>query len=116
MSTDGRTNLRTSHPKKQDWDLLLDDLETMLERQIELVQTGNVSNVEVLSKQADYLVGKIAGTGVLELPEFKSRRELLRRLYGRLCLAITAQRADISEKLSRIRKGRKTIGVYRTNT
>jgi hypothetical protein len=58
---------------------------------------------------------EIAQTGILELREFKNRREQLQKLYDSLLLAITAQRADISEKLSHVRKGKKTIGIYRSN-
>jgi len=35
---------------------LLDDLQDLLEKQIELAQQGNISGVEVLSKQANSLV------------------------------------------------------------
>jgi len=94
---------------------LLDDLQSLLEKQIELVQQGNISGVEILSKQASSLVVEIAQTGILELREFKNRREQLQKLYDSLLLAITAQRADIAEKLSRVRKGKKTIGIYRSN-
>lgn len=102
MSTDKKTHL-------------LDDLQSLLEKQMELAQQDNISGVEVLSKQASSLVVEIAQTGILELREFKNRREQLQKLYDSLLLAITAQRADISEKLSRVRKGKKTIGIYRSN-
>lgn len=94
---------------------LLDSLQILLEKQIELAKEGNISGVEVLSKQADSLTGKIAQTGILELPEFQNRREQLRRLYDTLSLAITARKAETCENLSRVRKGRKTIGTYRSN-
>ena len=94
---------------------LLDDLQTLLERQIELARQGNVSDVEALSRQADSLVQKIARTRILERAEFKNRRERLQKLCNSLCLAITAQKADVTEELSRVRKGKKTIQTYRSN-
>lgn len=94
---------------------LLDDLQVLLEKQIELARENNVSSVEVLSRQADSLVEEITQTGILKLPEFRNRREHLRKLYDALCLAVTAQRADVSEKLSRVRKGKKTVEIYRSN-
>lgn len=94
---------------------LLDDLQILLEKQIETAQAGDINNVEVLSKYAHPLVQKIAQTGILELPEFKNRREQLQKLYDSLCLAVTAQKTDVCEKLSRIRKGKKTLRAYRTN-
>jgi hypothetical protein len=39
----------------------------------------------------------------------------LHQLYDSLRLAVTAQKADVAERLRRIRAGRKTIGTYRSN-
>ena len=94
---------------------LLDDLQSLLEKQIELAQQGNISGVEILSKQASSLVVEIAQTGILELREFKNRREQLQKLYDSLLLAITAQSAEVAGELSRVRKGKKTVEAYRSN-
>ncbi len=102
MSTDKQTHL-------------LDDLQSLLEKQIELAQQGNISGVEVLSKQASSLVVEIAQTGILELREFKKRRERLQKLYEELCLALTAAKAETVEKLSQVRRGKRTIETYRSN-
>ena len=92
---------------------LLDELESLLEKQIELARQGSISNVEVLSKQAGSLVEGIVRSGILGLTEFKSRRERLQKLYKELCLALTAHRVETGEKLSRVRKGKKTVETYR---
>ena len=92
---------------------VLDDLQSLLEKQIELARQGNIRDVEALSKQTSSLVGKIGQRGILELTEFKNRREQLQKLYEALYLAITAQKAGIFEELRRVRKGKKTIEVYR---
>lgn len=94
---------------------LLDELQNLLVKQRELIKRGNIKDVELLCKQANLLVDDIARTGILEQAEHKDRREHLQELYKNLCLAIEAQKADISKKLSRIRKGKKTIGAYRNN-
>ena len=94
---------------------LLDELQSLLEKQIELAQQGNISGIEVLSRQAGSLVEKIAQMRIPESAEFKSQREQLQKLYKELCLAIAAQRADICERLSWVRKGRKTVEAYRNN-
>jgi len=94
---------------------LLDELQSLLEKQIKLARQGNISNVEVLSKQAGSLVEGIVRAGILGLAEFKSRREQLQKLYKELCLAITAHRAETGEKLRRVRKGKRTIVAYRDN-
>ena len=88
---------------------LLDELQILLEKQIEFARQGNINEIEVLSKQASSLVGKIARSGVLESSEYKSQHEQLRKLYQDLCLALTTQQVETAEELSRVRKGKKTI-------
>ncbi|MHC4171494.1 MAG: hypothetical protein ACYST5_00940 [Planctomycetota bacterium] len=96
---------------------MLDELQSLLEEQIKLAQRGNPASkrIEVLSKQAYSLVGRIVQSGILETAEFKNRREHLKKLYDTLRLAITAQKADTSTKLNQIRRGKKTIETYRSN-
>jgi len=93
----------------------LEDLRDLLEKQIELARKGDISQVEALSSQTSSLVELIVQAGILQLPEFKNRQHKLQRLYKQLCLAVSAQKAGISEKLNRLRKGRKTIGAYLGN-
>ena len=94
---------------------LLDNLQSLLEKQIKLAQQGNISDVEALSRQAGSLVGKIVQTGIFEMAEFENRRKQFQKLYKDLRLAITAQKADSAEKLNRVRRGKKTIKTYRSN-
>ena len=94
---------------------LLNELQSLLEKQIELARQSNINEIEVLSKQASSLVGKIARSGVLESSEYKSQHEQLRKLYQDLCLALTTQQVETAEELSRVRKGKKTIETYRSN-
>ena len=90
----------------------LNDLKEVLQKQVKLAQQGNISEVEILSEQAGCLVQEIIQAGMLKRPEFKNRLEQLRKLYEDLSLAITAQKADVFEKLSQVRKGKKTIKTY----
>lgn len=96
---------------------LLDELQGLLEKQIELVYRGNSSGGRfgVLSNQAYSLVEKIAQTGILNRAEFKNQRECLKKLYEDLCLAVTAQKTQTAEQLSQLRRARKTIKTYRSN-
>ncbi len=68
---------------------LLDELQSLLEKQIELARKSNINEIEVLSEQAGSLMGKITRSRILESAEFRSRREQLRKLYQNLCLALT---------------------------
>lgn len=97
---------------------LLDELQTLLEKQVEMARQANIRDLEALSKQAGSLSEKIAQAGILGPadPVFnKGRREKLQKLYEKLCLAITDQKAGIREELSRVRKGKKTILTYRSH-
>lgn len=97
---------------------LLDKLQNLLEKQVEMARQGNIRKVEVLSEQAASLVEKIVQKGILDPAEHvfnRQRKEQLRKLYEDLCLAITAQKADVSEKLTQVRKGKKTIQAYRSH-
>jgi hypothetical protein len=94
---------------------LLDELQDLLERQIKLARQNCIGEIEVLSERANCLAAKIAQSGIVESGEFKNRRQQLRRLYEDLYMSITAQRADISEKLRRVRKGKRTIKAYRNS-
>ena len=96
---------------------MVDKLQSLLERQIVLVHQGNSvsERFEALSRQADSLVQKIAEMKILEQDGLEDKRTRLRKSYDRLRLALTAQKDDIGDKLGQLRKGRKTIGAYRSN-
>ena len=94
---------------------LLDDLQSLLERQIELAQQANIGDAELLSEQATCLVEKIQKSGFLESAEFENRRERLQKLYHKLNLVITARRDQTGETLSRVRRGKKTVETYGNN-
>jgi hypothetical protein len=96
---------------------LLDELQSLLEKQLELAHQGNSASEqgEALGRQADQLVEKIAQTEILKRAEFKDRQECLKKLYNELCLAVTTQKTETAEQLSQLRRGRKTIEAYRSN-
>lgn len=97
---------------------LLDELQTLLEKQVKMARQGNIKDVELLSKQVGSLIEKTLQKGILDPADHafnKVRREKLQKLYEDLCLAITDQKAEVSEELSRVRKGKKTIQTYRSH-
>jgi translation initiation factor IF-2 len=97
---------------------LLDELQTLLEKQMELARQGNIREVEVLSKKAGSLVEKIIQTGTPDRPETLltgQQRRQLGKLYEDLCLAISAQKAGVCTELKQVRKGKKTIQAYRSH-
>ncbi|NIP26140.1 MAG: hypothetical protein GWN67_12665 [Phycisphaerae bacterium] len=97
---------------------LLDELQTLLEKQVAMARQGNLKDLEALSKQAGSLSEKIAQMGILDPAEpvfNEGRQEKLQKLYEKLCLAITDQKAVVSKELNRVRKGKKTIQTYRSH-
>ena len=96
---------------------MLDELQALLEQQLELSHQGNSAGeqIEVLGKQANCLVEKITQAGILKRPEFESRRKKLKKSYEDLCLAVAAQKADTTEKLCHVRRGRNIVDTYRSN-
>jgi hypothetical protein len=97
---------------------LLDELQTLLEKQVEMAKRGNLRDVELLSGKSGSLVEKVRQTGVFDAanPAFNGkRRKQLQKLYEDLCLTIEAQKAGVSVELSRVRKGKKTVQTYRSH-
>lgn len=95
---------------------LLDELRTLLEKQVDKARQGNIKDVELLSKQVGSLIEKILQKGIIDPadPAFNAvRREQLQKLYEDLCLAVAAQRAVVCDELSRVRRGKRTIQAYR---
>lgn len=91
----------------------LDELENLLEKQIRLSHRGSANNLEQLTNQADRLVKEIAQTGILQLSETNNRREHIKALYADLCLTLTAQKADLAERIHQIHRVIKTVESYR---
>jgi len=92
---------------------LLDDLQGLLEKQIEMARKGNLRRVEALAAQADSIVAGIVQTRVLQQPEFDDRREHLTKLYKKLELVLAAGKDAVGRQLRRVGSGRKTLQAYR---
>lgn len=96
---------------------LVDELEGLLSRQIELAHQGDSAGerFDLLIARAGSVVGRIAQLGPPGPLEHQHRFERLRELYETLSLVLAAEKADVCEELARVRKGRKIIGTYRSN-
>ncbi len=92
---------------------LLDDLQGLLEKQIEMARRGNLRRVEALAEQADSIVAGIVQAGVFEQPEFDGRREHLTKLYKKLELMLAADKDAVNRQRRRVGNGRKTLHAYR---
>ena len=96
---------------RQIW--LLNELQRLLGEQTDLARQGKLYEVERLGGQARSIVEEMAQGGILEQAEFQEQRRKLAEAYQELRLTLSGQRDEVSRELNRIRKGRKTIGVYR---
>jgi len=92
---------------------LLEELQRLLREQNDLARQGKLSRVEALCGRTGGLIEEISRAGILKLDEFARQRKQLADTYENLRLTLSDQRDQISQELNRIRKGRKTIGVYR---
>jgi len=108
-------NLKSVENNLHEQRQLLSSLQHLLEKQIELAHQGDISTVEMVSKQASDLAKKIAQTEILEQAAFKEQRERLQSLYADLCLVLTTEKADVADRLNHIHKGKKAIAAYHNN-
>ncbi len=94
---------------------LLDDLQSLLEKQIEMARRSSFRRVEALAEQADSVVEKIVKTKAFEQPGLDGRRELLTKLYKRLELMLAAGKNSVGKQLRQVGNVRKTIHAYHNN-
>jgi len=95
---------------------LLDNLQSLLEKQIEMARRGNFRRVEVLAEQADSIVEKIVKIKAFEQPEFDGRRTHLTKLYEKLQLILAAGKDSVGRQLRQVGNVRKTLHAYRNNS
>ena len=91
---------------------LLDNLQSLLEKQIEMARRSNLRRVEALAEQADSVVEKIVKTKAFEQPRLDGRRELLTKLYKKLELILAAGKDSVGKQLRQVGNVRKTLQAY----
>jgi hypothetical protein len=92
---------------------LLAELQDLLEQQIASARRGSFSAVLRLAGQCEPLVAKIASAGLFEKPEHKAAKQRLAGLYRDLHLLLSTQQSAVAEQIKSVRKGRKTLSIYR---
>ena len=107
--------VQSRHSEVKDWEVILDNLQKLLEKQLNFAREGAFREVAMLAEQVDSVIGKISQTGIFEKPEFRKQQEKLRALYKELELAITAEKTEVSGQLDHVRKGKKVMDVYKHN-
>jgi hypothetical protein len=95
--------------------LLIDELQRLLERQLELARGGSHADLEELGERANALVAQMAEARLIHSPAFDGRKPLLDKLYKELYLTLAAQQQETSSDLRAIRSGKRMIAAYRRN-
>ena len=94
---------------------LLDNLQSLLEKQIEMALKGNFRRVEALAEQASSIVEKIVKIKPFGQSEFDGRRKHLLKLYKKLELMLAAGKDSVAKQLRQAGNARKTLKAYRNN-
>jgi len=94
---------------------LLEELGTLLEKQIALARKGSFAAVLQITGQSEPLVAKIAEARLFEKPEHKIAKDRLANLYRDLQILLSTQQSAAAEQIKSLRKGKKTLSVYRSN-
>lgn len=105
----------TAISKETHFKSVVNQLEVLLRRQLELARKGNITEMEILAQKSHELIEQITELKFLAEPQFEERRKELEQLYGDICLALSSQMNDVSQTLSKIYKGKKTVALYRNN-
>jgi len=94
---------------------MLDELQSLLEKQIEMARRSNLRRVEALAEKADSVVEKIVKTKTFDQPEFDAQRKHMVKLYKKLQLILAAGKDSVSRQLRQVGNVRKTLKAYRDN-
>jgi hypothetical protein len=96
--------------------MLLDRLQRLLQRQLELARQGHEAAAVDLFDETDRCVRGIAGSrgavGQGSTPQW----QCIERLYRELSLALTSQRTEVLTALNAVRRGKKVLSVYGSRT
>jgi hypothetical protein len=100
--------------------MVLDRLQRLLQRQLELVRQGSLTAAVELFEQTDQCVREIAlarepgTTGAPEQASVTANESWpdIERLYQELSVALTAQRTEVAAALTTIQRGRKVLKTY----
>jgi len=110
--SDECTGEQPKMPAQAEAEIALDRLHELLEEQLELVHQGRLAAAESLCEQTGHLVHAVVAAGTLAGPAGSDPRQSLLHIYQQLCLALTAQREEVSASLRNVRGGKRMLRVY----
>ncbi len=92
---------------------LLDELESLLNRQIAVARKRDFDIFEELAEETGKIVDKLSQMGVFESIELKERFDRLVKSYRIVVLSAAAEKESLEKQLQKISQGRKTLKLYR---
>ncbi len=92
---------------------LLDELESLLDRQIAVARRREFDILEELAEESGKIVDKLSRMDVFESAELKERFERLVKSYRIVVLSAAAEKGSLEKQLQQISQGRKTLKAYR---
>jgi hypothetical protein len=94
---------------------LYDNLQSLLEKQIELARKGDYRHVEILAEQAAPAIDKIVKIKPSDQLGFDGQRKLLVKLYEKLQLMLGAEKASVERQQRLVDNAQKTLKAYRNS-
>ncbi|MCK4625640.1 MAG: hypothetical protein KAV00_10045 [Phycisphaerae bacterium] len=91
---------------------LLTELQDLLEEQVRFARNGKAEEVSSLMTRVDELLAELSACP--SLPRDNEQCEHIRRLYNELCLMLTAQKSELSERLKKMHTGKNSLRAYRS--
>jgi hypothetical protein len=94
---------------------LYDNLQSLLEKQIELARKGDYRHVEILAEQAAPAIEKIIKIKPSDQPGFDDRRKHLVKLYEKLELMLEVEKVSVAKQQKQIDNTQKVLKAYRNS-
>jgi hypothetical protein len=92
--------------------VLVDELQQLLERQLDLARAGSLAGLQQLGERVDAVVSRITEAGMMDSPPLRSRMPALEGLYRELCTVLVAQQQETSNTLRAVRQGKRLLRTY----
>jgi len=92
---------------------LVAGLENILEKQLKLMRSSRDKAVFDLAGQTTDFVNVIEQKEILKDDKFATQRSNIQKLFSELTLATAERKLFVSSELTKIRKGKKSVGAYK---
>ena len=99
-------------PAITDYHAMADYLEHLLTRQADRLRSYDIDGACAVADETKSVAEELTRRQILNQPEFAQQRQRLQKQYRDICLIISDQRQEVSNKLQQIRQGLRALGGY----